>query len=132
MARPGPVGGQYQPLTEDQIKQVHRASLTVLERTGFHVENEEALALYQQGGARVDGHRVYITPPMVEEALNEFLQRCCANWQVDRRWRISIGWIRFARSSRHDTGEGAALTRFTLHGQRPVVSYDIILCKQEP
>jgi hypothetical protein len=71
MARPGPVGGQYQPLTEDQIKQVHQASLTVLERIGIHVENEEALALYRQGGARVDGNRVYITPAMVAEALEK-------------------------------------------------------------
>jgi trimethylamine:corrinoid methyltransferase-like protein len=59
MARPGPVGGQYQPSTEAQIKQIHQASLTVLERTGLHVENEEALALYRQGGARVDGNRVW-------------------------------------------------------------------------
>lgn len=71
MARAGPLGGQYQPLTEEQIKQIHQASLTVLEHTGIHMENEEALALYQQGGARVDGHRVYITPAMVEEALEK-------------------------------------------------------------
>jgi trimethylamine--corrinoid protein Co-methyltransferase len=72
MGRPGPVGGQYQPLTPEQVEQIHRASLTVLERTGIHVENERALALYRQGGARVDSARVYITPVMVEEAL----QRC--------------------------------------------------------
>ena len=51
MATPGPQGGQYQPLSEDQIKQIHQASLTVLRRTGIHVENEEALSLYRQGGA---------------------------------------------------------------------------------
>lgn len=71
MARPGPVGGQYQPLTQGQIEQIHRASLTVLERTGIHVEHETVLALYRQGGARVDGNRVYITPGMVEEALEK-------------------------------------------------------------
>lgn len=71
MARPGPIGGQYQPLTEAQIRQIHRASLTVLERTGVHVENEEALALYRQGGARVDGQRVHISPAMVERALEK-------------------------------------------------------------
>jgi trimethylamine--corrinoid protein Co-methyltransferase len=69
MARPGPQGGQYQPLPESQVKQIHQASLTVLEHTGIHVENEEALALCRQGGARVDGNRVHITPAMVEEAL---------------------------------------------------------------
>jgi len=75
VARPGPVGGQYQPLTEAQIQQIHQASLTVLERTGLHVENEEALALYRQGGARVDGHRVYITPAMVGVALERVPSR---------------------------------------------------------
>jgi trimethylamine--corrinoid protein Co-methyltransferase len=71
MARPGPQGGQYQPLTESQIKQIHQASLTVLEGTGIQVENEKALTFYRQGGARADGNRVYITPAMVEEALGK-------------------------------------------------------------
>ena len=75
MARPGPVGGQYQPLTEAQIRQIHQASLTVLECTGLHVENEEALTLYRQGGARVEGHRVYISPAMVEEFIKPAYDR---------------------------------------------------------
>ena len=69
MGRPGPVGGQYQPLTEEQLGRIHDASLAVLERTGVQVENESALALYRRGGARIDGTRVYITPAMVEAAL---------------------------------------------------------------
>ncbi len=71
MARPGPEGGQYQPLTENQILQIHLASLAVLEHTGIHVENQEALRLYQQGGARVDGSRVCLPPVMVDEALQQ-------------------------------------------------------------
>ena len=51
MARPGLVGGQYQPLTDAQIKQIHQASLSVLEHTGVHVEHEEALALYLEVNA---------------------------------------------------------------------------------
>ncbi len=70
MARSGPEGGLYQPLTEQQILRIHQASLDVLEHTGVHVENQEALALYQRGGARLDGQRVYITPHMVSEALD--------------------------------------------------------------
>ena len=71
MPRPGPRGGLYQPLTQKQIKQIHQASLTVLERTGIIVENEAALALYQQGGAKVDAKRVYISSAMVGEALEK-------------------------------------------------------------
>ena len=46
MARPGLVGGQYQPLTQEQIERIHQASLAVLENTGVHVENARALALF--------------------------------------------------------------------------------------
>jgi len=71
MARPGPVGGQYQPLTAGEVGQIHQASLAVLERTGVQVENEQALALYRQGGARVDGTRVTIPATMVQAALEQ-------------------------------------------------------------
>ena len=70
MARPGPKGGQYCPLTQAQILQVHQASLTVLARTGVHVEHAAARDLYRQGGARVDGHRVFISEEMVKTALD--------------------------------------------------------------
>jgi trimethylamine--corrinoid protein Co-methyltransferase len=63
------VGGQYQPLTQEQVEHIHRASLTVLKQTGIHVENEVALDLFRQGGAKVDGCRVYISAAMVEKAL---------------------------------------------------------------
>lgn len=69
MPRPGPMGGQYQPLTQEQIREIHRASLAVLERTGIEVENQAALALYRQGGAAIRGDRVLIPPAMVEAAL---------------------------------------------------------------
>jgi len=59
----------YQPLTEKQLQQIHRASLDVLAHTGIHVEHREARALYQQAGARLDGKRVYIAPGIVREAL---------------------------------------------------------------
>lgn len=69
MARPGPSGGQYCPLSDAEILKIHRASLAVLARTGVHVAHETARELYRQGGARVDGARVYISEEMVERAL---------------------------------------------------------------
>lgn len=69
MARPGPVGGQYRPLSEEQIQEIHQASLNLLEQVGVHVANEQALALYRQGGARIEGQRVRIPPALVEAAL---------------------------------------------------------------
>jgi trimethylamine--corrinoid protein Co-methyltransferase len=69
MARPGLSGGQYCPLTQEQILQIHKASLEVLERTGLHVKNERARTLFEQGGARIEGDRVFISEQMVQKAL---------------------------------------------------------------
>lgn len=69
MARPGPQGGQYRPLSEEQILRIHQASLTVLETTGIKVENEEAKRLFQSGGARSRDDRVFLSTSMVEAAL---------------------------------------------------------------
>lgn len=60
MPRPGPTGGQYCLLTQEEIQRVHEASVAVLERTGVHVEHETARDLFREGGARIDGARVYI------------------------------------------------------------------------
>jgi trimethylamine--corrinoid protein Co-methyltransferase len=75
MARPGLLGGQYQPLSQAHIQHIHQASLEVLERTGIHVENDEALDFFRQGGARVEGPRVHISPAMVERALESVPSR---------------------------------------------------------
>jgi trimethylamine--corrinoid protein Co-methyltransferase len=56
-------------LSKAQLQRIHDASLKVLASTGVEVHNDEALDLYQQGGARVEGRRVYITPAMVAEAV---------------------------------------------------------------
>jgi len=69
MGRPGPQGGQYQPLTEAEVAQIHHASLRVLEQTGIQVEHGGALDLYRSGGARIDGQRVTIRREMVDRAL---------------------------------------------------------------
>ena len=75
MPRTGLMGGQYKPLTEEQVRRIHEASLTVLERTGIRVDNEEVLALFRKGGAWVDGNRVRISCAMVEEAVDELPSR---------------------------------------------------------
>ena len=55
---PGPVkglvGGQYKPLTCDQVQRIHEAVLDTLERTGVLVEKPEALRLFPEAGAFVD------------------------------------------------------------------------------
>jgi trimethylamine--corrinoid protein Co-methyltransferase len=71
MRRTGLIGGQYQPLTEEQVRRIHEASLNVLQQTGIRVDNEEVLALFCKAGASVDGNRVRIPHAMVEEAVDK-------------------------------------------------------------
>ncbi|MGD8621922.1 MAG: trimethylamine methyltransferase family protein [Anaerolineales bacterium] len=64
-------GGQYQPLDPEQIQKIHTASLSILERTGVQVDNPSALELFQSAGARVDGHRVRLSPTIIEDAIDK-------------------------------------------------------------
>jgi trimethylamine---corrinoid protein Co-methyltransferase len=77
MGRTGPAGGQYHALTDEHIRQIHNASLFILDHTGIQVQNETALALYRQGGARVVDDRVYIPPEIVEHALKSVPASIC-------------------------------------------------------
>jgi len=57
-------------LTEEQVKELHFASLEILERTGIVVYEEEALELLSGAGCRVSGkNRVYMPSFLVEEAI---------------------------------------------------------------
>jgi trimethylamine--corrinoid protein Co-methyltransferase len=60
----------YRRLTDYQCRQLHDASLEILERTGVRFYDERAVDILRQGGARVeDGNRVYIPAWRVEWAL---------------------------------------------------------------
>jgi trimethylamine--corrinoid protein Co-methyltransferase len=59
-------------LAADQLQQIHAASLTVLERTGVFVEDEEALDILADGDCRVEREtRMAKLPPEVVEAAIE-------------------------------------------------------------
>ena len=53
-------GGQYKPLTDDQVKKIHQAALQILERTGVQVEEPQAVDLFRKAGAIIDGNRVKV------------------------------------------------------------------------
>lgn len=44
----------YRPLSEAEVEQIHEASLSVLENTGFSVENERIRTLLKENGAVVE------------------------------------------------------------------------------
>jgi trimethylamine--corrinoid protein Co-methyltransferase len=58
-------------INDDQIEQLHQATLEVLERTGIQIAHPRALALLDGAGARVDGDRVRIPSWVVEDAIRK-------------------------------------------------------------
>ena len=59
----------YRILTEEQIKEIHRASLEVLETVGVRVLHEGGVQLLQEAGCRVKGNVVQIPNWLVEESI---------------------------------------------------------------
>ena len=59
------------PLSEHDFRQIHLATLEVLEKTGLFIESPEALDLYADGGCTVDRETrtVRFPPHVVEDAI---------------------------------------------------------------
>lgn len=58
-------GAQYRPLSDDQVRTIHEASLTLLEKTGFTFESglDETLGAVEKAGARLDREQARIRFP---------------------------------------------------------------------
>lgn len=76
---PGPgkglIGGQYKPLTDEQVRQIHEASLKILLRTGVQVDEPQALKILSEAGAQVDGRSVRFPGWLVEQAVERAPKR---------------------------------------------------------
>jgi trimethylamine---corrinoid protein Co-methyltransferase len=57
--------------TDDELEDIHLGTLEILEKTGIFIESEEALDMFENGGASVDreSKMVKIPPFLVEEAI---------------------------------------------------------------
>ena len=67
-----PNGGLgFQVFTEDELNDIHLATLEVLEHTGLYFEDEEALEVLDGGGAVIDKESKIARFPshMVEDAI---------------------------------------------------------------
>jgi trimethylamine--corrinoid protein Co-methyltransferase len=62
---------KLQVINDDQIQQIHMATLEVLERTGVKMTHPRGLELLDGAGARVEGERVRIPAWMVEDAIRK-------------------------------------------------------------
>lgn len=71
--RRGMIGGQYKPLTEQEIRRIHDTSLRVFEEIGVQVNFAEALDLFGQGGAEVNETQRLVKIPrdLVEELIHK-------------------------------------------------------------
>ena len=58
-------------LSEDELNDIHSGTLELLEKTGIYVENNEALDLFENGGAAVDRKTKTVKIPhyLVEESI---------------------------------------------------------------
>ncbi|MEW6265701.1 MAG: trimethylamine methyltransferase family protein [Thermodesulfobacteriota bacterium] len=67
----GSGGFSLNVFTEDELREIHLATLEVLEKTGLRVEDEEALAIFDGAGAKIEKDRmlVHLPPHLVEEAI---------------------------------------------------------------
>jgi len=58
-------------LSDEQIRELHRATAAVLERTGMKVSHPEAREIFASNGARVEADRVFIPRTMLEDAIRQ-------------------------------------------------------------
>jgi trimethylamine--corrinoid protein Co-methyltransferase len=81
---------QFRVLSDDQIEEIFRSALDVLERVGTRVNGEEGLALLRDAGCLVgDDNLVRIPSWLVKDALNTTPERIVVAGR-DRRQRIVL------------------------------------------
>jgi trimethylamine--corrinoid protein Co-methyltransferase len=59
----------YRILTDDQIQEIHRATLEVLETVGIRILEDEGIQLLRSAGCRVKDNVVQIPNRLVEECI---------------------------------------------------------------
>ena len=60
---------QFRMLSDDQITELHQATLELMRRTGVQVEEPAAIELFARGGCWIDGRRVRFPAHLVEWAI---------------------------------------------------------------
>ncbi len=75
----GLTGGQYRPLTQDQVGRIHQSALRILEEIGVRVELPEAAEVFQDAGAVVNApdRRVRIPARLIERSLRSAPSAVC-------------------------------------------------------
>ena len=91
---------QIRMLSDEQIRDIHFATLEILERTGTEVRNERGLELLRRAGARVDGQRVRFPSPLIEQAIRSAPERVVLSTRTgDRTMPLEEGKVFFGTGS---------------------------------
>lgn len=59
----------FKVFTEEQCKEIHSATLEVLERVGVEIKYPKAIEILKKAGAYIDGTRVKFPPSLVEKCI---------------------------------------------------------------
>ncbi len=81
------------PLSPEEIARIHRSALQVLQEIGLEVDNPVALDMLARAGVRIEGHRAYFEPSLVEEQLASLrrLQKPAPGGPAGKALSIGIG-----------------------------------------
>ena len=80
-----------EPFTDDELDEIHLATLEVMEKTGVYVEDPEAREIFHGAGATVDEKKsiVKIPPYVVEDAT--FLSK--TDGSIDLRHAVQMATL---------------------------------------
>jgi len=88
-------GGKLKILSRDELYEIHRATMELLENVGVKILEQNALKLLKDAGAIVDekGKRARIPEYLVREALKKAPSRISL-YGRDRKYRLNLGGYR--------------------------------------
>lgn len=86
-------------LSEENVRDVHFASLEILERTGIFIELPRAQEMLHGAGATIDGNKVKIPSHLVEDAMRSVPKRVVLGNREGRRWMFLEGNRSYYRGS---------------------------------
>ena len=115
-------GRTIEVLSQEEIQQVHQAVLELLQDPGVLIRHEEALDIFQRGGADVNSQKqtVHIPPDLVKYALNHaprYMTVCGRNPKYD---------LKSANGIHYSGGHGATfIVDFDSGERRPATKKDL-------
>ncbi len=62
-------GGQYRPLSLDDVEKIHETSIRVFEEVGIQLNDSDDIAIFKSNGASVDGNVVRVPEKLVIECI---------------------------------------------------------------